>query len=493
MKHFKEFVFESVEEQIRLTRNAVKRFRDEMAIKSGQDPNFGFSDKEEIVMDIYGQPVKIKVDPNLDRASGHFYPNTPPEPGKNIVIRAKNFRDVMLMDREKMKSFAHEVVHGLQHGQQIEDVLSGKLPRTGDWGSKQQEDLMKLLEKGTSSEKLSPEELEALKKRIADSAVDIEDQRYPRMQKRVPDLFPTQDSTSVPHARYLNTDIEVNARGVTDAIDAQDEYREMLANRINDWKRKNGGQPPPDVMQQIMHTVRAEAMDKVGFPELGVNAATFQNMLDLPSTVSVPRTVTPPKWLNYVSPKLYDKMYSYLRSPGNVVSKVLPPNEIPIDQAMRNRRDKKAQRAFERSAKKYRSTLARGLQMVQPDFSTPEKVQAFVDSYRTPSPTERALGSVRSLGRTIGTALDVLNPTEMAAAGVAGRVSPAAGTVAGMWGVADAVFGKEAQAPAPYDPNMEALGKEANIRKVQQILNHHQKDPLGLKMMVIKVLDHLVE
>lgn len=98
-----------------------------------------------------------------------------------------------------------------------------------------------------------------------------------------------------------------------------------------------------------------------------------------------------------------------------------------------------------------------------PDLSPEYKAAAQGSS----SPAAKALGAGAEVASK---ALDVLSPVEAAATGVAGRLSPAIGSVATMWGLADTVFGKEAQAPMAHDPSMEAMAKEGNVRRMQSML-----------------------
>ena len=479
MKTFHQFIYESIEDQIRLTRDAVKRLRDEMSIRSKADPNFGFRPGDELKLDVSEFPVNVKAAPDLGSKNwdGNFLVHDTADGGRSITVRGMNLNDV-LSDPDKMNALTHEFVHGLQHSQQMNDILTGKLPKKHlEWTQQTNNDeVLKILRKVAS-----PSSVERTAQRMADQIPDPEMGRFPGMKERVPTIHKSlirvgndliKNSAAVKRAKYLGTDIETGARGVTDSIAAQDRYRENLAKRLSALTSYGGLDAlTPEDIQTARNDVRGQEMRLASTPENVEQAHVLGTINSQPSTVSFRKKFHSPSWLKYVSPKLHQKLDNYLQNPNNIISRNIPPERtIELPSSVRRESMANTMDAFDRSSRKHRAIVARGLQMVDPDLSSRAKVQEFIDAYSPKGPLERALGKAPSLVKGIGGAIDVLNPAEALATSAAGRIHPMAGGVAGLWGVADSIFAKEAQAQSAYDPNMEAMAKEGNVRRMQSFL-----------------------
>ena len=92
-----------------------------------------------------------------------------------------------------------------------------------------------------------------------------------------------------------------------------------------------------------------------------------------------------------------------------------------------------------------------------------------IKSERQKYPEFPKQSKISQVADVVTPAVDILTPVDTAITRTAARLNPTLGQVAGMWTMTS-LFDKEANAPMAYDPNMEAMAKEGNVRRMQSFL-----------------------
>lgn len=416
MKSFNEFLIESIEDQLR----SIEELEQLVLARLRQDQEMASRMGGKIVID--KPKVSVISSPRTNK----------PLPGSGIVpiasfnpIYDKHGRAINLFtgkplseletDPETRAAFRHEAGHLTQHEAQLRDFMSRA-------------------------------------------------KRYPMgMKSKIYDLYPQSSEKPVSDARYFTTDIETNARALEKAEGLQNYYRTSLQDMLSKIDRNDA-----TAVQNAKNMAREYAMKLFMSDEDVYKTGTLKAMQQLPDFTF--KWQAPPTWMEKMPP-LYSKIYKLIRSNDAIGSfPFQPPEMVTLDPTQVQKRNEAAQRGFEQNQRKMQRYGARILQMVDPDLSTPEKMKEFDTWSPRPGTTTKQFTPYSEPPKTTGNfsgtnytkpvwarGLDVaskvgslLDPVGTAVeTGVGRTMGRLAGGAAGMYGLADMVFGKEAYAPSP--------------------------------------------